>query len=365
MNQISTQQQGYNNISTALKSASATNRIATALGIDPTDEKAKAAVVPYASSVLIEIERNFGDSKKDMTGCVPDSIVRCVVDAARFKIMIDGRQHAHLVKYGQNATLQIGYRGFVHKIQEHLPDADFHYKAIFEGDTFTVNTKDGYDEYSHVIADPLEDDIKKLKGVYVAISYNKGDKHYQAVTVMSKNMINKIKSKAKQTFIWDEWYIEKAIVACIKRASKIHFAGIKELAEMVNFDNKTNFTPYANSSPEGQTATPFETMNKIKDEKEAKDAPIENETAVDDDTIDGTAETVIEDTPDQESLIDQESEGQMRQAIYKAISGIKDEESLNEFYTLYDGEIQELPAEDQKNINNTLNKTKERLGLNA
>lgn len=353
MNQLSVQQQGYQNISHALKSASATNRIAAALGIDPTDEKAKAAVVPYASSVLIEIERNFGDKKKDMTGCVPDSIVRCVVDAARFKLMIDGRQHAHLVKYGNNATLQIGYRGFVHKIQEHLKDCDFHYKAIFEGDTFKVDTKDGYDAYEHEIADPFNDNIDKLKGVYVAISYAKGDKKYQAVTVMSKNMINKVKSKAKQTFIWDEWYIEKAIVACIKRASKVHFAGIKELADMVNFDNKSNFTPYANASPEVHSSNPFETMNKIKEENAA---PVKEN-----DDIEGTAETV--DTDEENDLIDQAATNQMKEAIEKALSNIKNEEDLNEFYTLYDGEIKDMTDTDKTKISAQIKEIKERLDI--
>lgn len=267
MNQLTPQQEGYNNISHALKSEKATNRIAAALGIDLKDERAKAEVIPYTSSVLMEIERNFGDPKKDLSTCNPDSILQCVVDAARMKIMIDNRQHAHLIKYGNKASLQIGYRGYVHKLKEHFQDCDFSYGAIFEGDEFSVSSKDGFDTYTLNKKDPFCDDENLIKGVYVSISYLSGGEKRQKVSTISKNQINKIRGKAKQDFIWREWFIEKSIAAAIKRACKIHFASIKELRELGDYDNENHFKPFNNKPPEVVSDNPFETMNKISEEK--------------------------------------------------------------------------------------------------
>ena len=283
MNQLTSQQQGYNAISHALQSKQTTNRICNALGIDPNDDKAIAEAMPYASSVKMEIERNFGDGSKDMSTCQPESIVQCVVDAARYKLMIDGRQHAYLIKYGNKATLQIGYRGFLHKIKAHFPDACIHYKQIMEGDTFEISSEDGYDTYKHQIADALNDEYEKVKGVYVAISYKVGDKNMQAVTVMSKKMIDRVKSSANTSTIWNKWYIEKAIAACIKRACKVHFASIKELHEVINYDNSATFTPYNNRAPDVDTQNPFETMNQIKLEKQQDSVTPPNVVAVEGD----------------------------------------------------------------------------------
>jgi hypothetical protein len=55
---------------------------------------------------------------------------------------------------------------------------------------------------------------------------------------MSLAEINKIKGKAKQDSIWQEWFEEKAKVAIIRRACKIHFSGIQQIEQITEFDNQ-------------------------------------------------------------------------------------------------------------------------------
>ena len=268
MNQISQQRQlsNYELIIHSLRSEQTIGRLVLALGLDGSKDSLNEAR-QYASSVLMEIERNVGDSNKDLSNCTPNSIVQSMIDAARMRIFIDNRQHAYLIKYGNKATLQIGYRGYVHKIKEHFENADFHYGAIYEGDDLFVNTENGYDHYEVKKSDPFQDNEENLKGVYVAISFTVGGEKRQKLTVLSKNEIRKIRGKAKQDFIWKEWFIEKAYAAAIKRACKIHFASIKELKDLGDYDNENNFRTLNDTQPEVSAENPFETMNKINDEK--------------------------------------------------------------------------------------------------
>ena len=212
-----------------------------ALGYNADDEAGKKEAFKYAASVLAEVEKTAGDDKKDLTVCVPHSIAQTMIDAARFRVMIDARQHAHIVKYGKNATLQIGYRGYIAKLKEHYPDADFTVEPIFEGDKFSVSDDNGYQSYKMEKASPFGDNPEKMVGVFCCISYTNGDRKIQKITTMSKNEIGKVRKAAKQDFIWAQWFLEKAKVAVIKRACKVHFAAITGLQELIRYDNEHNF----------------------------------------------------------------------------------------------------------------------------
>ena len=204
-------------IDNALKSKAIIGRLTMALGYNADDEAGKKEAFKYAASVLAEVEKTAGDDKKDLTVCVPHSIAQTMIDAARFRVMIDARQHAHIVKYGKNATLQIGYRGYIAKLKEH------------------------YQSYKMEKASPFGDNPEKMVGVFCCIAYTNGDRKIQKITTMSKNEIGKVRKAAKQDFIWAQWFLEKAKVAVIKRACKVHFAAITGLQELIRYDNEHNF----------------------------------------------------------------------------------------------------------------------------
>lgn len=232
-----------------LTSPDVTNRLIVALGLPPNDEKAQSEAFRYASSVLAEIKKVDGDPKRSLSGCTPDSIVQAMVDAANFKLAIDGKQHAHLVKYGNNATLQIGYRGYIAKISEHFKDADFTAEAVFKGDVLAMSDNGGFQTYTLSKADAFADGWQNLQGVVVRLSYSKGGEKYQKVTAVSKSDLEKIRKSAKQDFVWNQWPIEKSKAAAIKRACKIQFADVMGLQEVIRYDNEMHFTPIADASP--------------------------------------------------------------------------------------------------------------------
>lgn len=245
MNQIqktnNNPQSGYQSISTILKTNQTLGRLGLALGIDATKKEHEKTLKEYASSVLMEVEKSMSDTKKDLSRCTPDSIVQCMIDSAKFKLKIDGRQHAHIVKYGNNATLQIGYRGFIAKIRDVIPSSDINAFPVYEGDDLSLSSENGFDTYSHKRKNPFASE-KDLSGVVGVLYYKKEGKEFQRVVAMSKDEINKIKGCAKQTFIWDKWFIEKAKVAVIKRLCKITFAEISDIQELVEYDNKENYS---------------------------------------------------------------------------------------------------------------------------
>lgn len=233
--------QALQTINNTIKSPAIMNRLAMALGYADaqSDPKGHAEARKYAASVLAEVERSYG-SKNDLTKCQPESVAQSMIDAAKFRLEIDGRQYAHLISYGGKATFQIGYRGFIAKIAEFYKDVDYTDGAIYEGDEFSISEKDGFAQYTLERKDPFADE-SKLVGVFVSISYTKGGRQFQKVATMNKVEIQKVRNCAKQKFIWDAWYVEKALVACIKRASKKQFQTVTGLQEMIRYDNDKNF----------------------------------------------------------------------------------------------------------------------------
>ena len=197
----------------------------------------------YVISVLNEIKKTANDDKKSLVNCTPDSIISAIKQACDLQLEIDGRQHCHLVKYGNNATLQVGYRGFIYAIKRAYPDANIDCKLVRKGDLFTVKSEGDTTTYSLEIKDPFADKAEIIGG-YCHISYTIGGRLVSFCETMSLAEINKIKGKAKQDFIWKEWFEEKAKVAIIRRACKIHFSGIQQIEQITEFDNKEQLAVY-------------------------------------------------------------------------------------------------------------------------
>ena len=203
----------------------------------------------YVISVLNEIRKTIGDNNKDLSKCTFLSIESSIKQACDLQLEIDGRQHCHLVKYNKNtgtkenqkwiseAQLQVGYRGFIYSIKRAYSDANIDCKLVHEGDLFVVKSEGDTTTYSLEIKDPFAKK-EKIIGGYCHISYTLGGRLVSFCETMSLAEINKIKGKAKQDSIWQEWFEEKAKVAIIRRACKIHFSGIQQIEKITEFDNQ-------------------------------------------------------------------------------------------------------------------------------
>ncbi len=191
----------------------------------------------FILSVLSEISKTASDPKKDLTKCTPESIVNAVKQACDLNLEIDSRQHCHLVKYGNTANLQVGFRGYIYALKRAYPDANIDCKIVYEGDDFAVKKEGDITTYSLGINNPFAKRDKVIGG-FCYISYTLNNRLISFCETMCLDEINKIKGCAKQTFIWDKWFEEKAKVAIIKRACKVHFSGINEIANITEYDNK-------------------------------------------------------------------------------------------------------------------------------
>ncbi len=191
----------------------------------------------YGTEIVAEIGKTRG-TDADLTACNPSSIVAAIKKACDLKLTIDGRQHCHLVRYGKDVNLQIGYRGFVYAIKRAYPDANIDVQLVYKGDEFKLIKEGDTTTYSLVRSNPFATE-QDIVGGFCYISYTVGDRLVSFCETMSLTEINKIKDCAKQDFIWKKWFEEKAKVAIIKRACKIHFSGINdEIQKISEFDNQ-------------------------------------------------------------------------------------------------------------------------------
>lgn len=231
-------------IADTIRAPETTGKLMLALGLNNQSDPAQLTEAKrYAASVLAEIEKMANDEKKkDILLCHPLSIVQTMIDAARFKLMIDGRQHCHLIKFKDTATLQIGYRAYLYKIKEAYHDADFVIEPIYEGDNLKIKDENGLQSYTLTKGEEVfRDGPDKLKGILFCVTYTDNGRLIRKVRAVSKARIERARSAAKQDFIWKSDYIEKAKAAAIKAACKHEFASLQALQDVIRYDNENNF----------------------------------------------------------------------------------------------------------------------------
>lgn len=204
----------------------------------------------YIQGVMMEVKKSVGKKTGDLSLCNPQSIVQAAIDAARMRVDIDGRQHAHLVAYGDKVSFQMGYRGYLAKIKEVYPDASFDIKLVFEGDELDIGTKDGVDYFNHKPKDPFNENMAQFKGILFAVTYAATGRLNSKVSIVPKSRIERARKAAKQDHIWSSDYFEKAKAAAIKAACKHMFASIQGLQELIQYDNERNFNVDAPAVPE-------------------------------------------------------------------------------------------------------------------
>lgn len=252
---------GFQSLRRDLATDGPIKRIGSALRLDPRVDEQRQEILRWMTTVLAEVEKTLGDDKKDLTACSTESFVQAMIDAATIGIPIDGRRLADLVPRGGAIQYQINTAGFVYLVGRYYDDANFKTGAVFEGDTFRVWTENGQDHYEHQVKSPFEDDLKKLQGIYVALSYSKGGVHYQKVERLSKSEIDKIKGKAKQNYIWNEWFLERAQTAALKRIAKRQFQTIMGIQEAIAYDNRQNFDMEKKLLPPPSAGTIIDNLN--------------------------------------------------------------------------------------------------------
>lgn len=199
--------------------------------------------IEYALSVYAEIAKSQG-TKNDLTKCTTDSTIMCMRSAAALRLSIDARQHIHLIaRWSKEASatvccLQIGFRGYLARLQEMLPGFSAQVECVYKGESVSVK-RDGFIEtISHERLDPFgQRNDADIIGVYAQISYDAGTARVSHVVTMNRVEIDKIRDIAKDQTFWNKWFAEKAKVACLRRACKLHFAAVTHDLDAADNDN--------------------------------------------------------------------------------------------------------------------------------
>lgn len=201
----------------------------------------KGTVEACVSGVISILQK----AERDKTGialwdCTPSSIASAIRDSIQHGIPIDGRGLAYLVREKFEARFTPGYKGYINRVCEFNPTADFQPGLVFKGETFKVSRKDGIDTYEHEVLKPFPskaDMDTQLVGAYCYLSYSKGGRFYAKLERMSFDDIVRIRNKAKTLNVWNEWFSEQIIKSVVRRATKIPFASVVASLDAVDNDN--------------------------------------------------------------------------------------------------------------------------------
>lgn len=172
------------------------------------------------------------DPTTKLQECSPASIKTAIIDSATLGLYVNNLQHAHLIarwnakKGVQEASLQIGYRGYLYKLNQRLKNVDVQVYIVENPEDFSFVTEDGYAKVTFSPKNPFFDKYAEAAGAFCHITYMVGEEKKSVVEVLPQSEIIKIRAAAKTQKFWDKWAGEKIKVAAIRRACKHRFASI-------------------------------------------------------------------------------------------------------------------------------------------
>lgn len=179
--------------------------------------------------------------------CSPESIALAAYDAATLGLPVNKLGLAWLVPFGNEAKLQIGYRGYIQLVIESGFVLDVSAECVYENDRFRY-VLGSHPNIEH------EASIRKPRGNFIAVYsiarlVNGVLKH----VVMSKTQVDHIRSKSRSASSgpWTTDYDEMAKKTVIKRLCKLLPYNLPnlhkiELATEIEARNQEPTISYAN-----------------------------------------------------------------------------------------------------------------------
>ena len=185
---------------------------------------------------------NFQKNQK-LLKCTGMSIMQCIIQAVELGFEPGGPlKHAHLVPFGAECQLVIGFQGFADLAYRSGRVASINAEAVYEGDIY--EEEGGLEpKLRHVKMDGPRDP-KRLTRVYCVVKLKDGASVYQSMTRAEVDVIyhrtpayrNQEKYGKKKDTPWDTDYGEMAKKTVLKRTMKLVPQSV-ELAQALDFDN--------------------------------------------------------------------------------------------------------------------------------
>lgn len=147
-------------------------------------------------------------------GCSQSSLFECIIQLATLNLEPDTPlQHAHLIPYSKNCTLQLGYRGLLELVKRTGKVSHVEARAVFEGDDFSYAF--GLDPV--LLHTPRGNtDPKEITHAYCVVVFNTGMKKFDVMTIDELARIE----KTTRGNVWKEHRAEMVKKTVIKRCLK-------------------------------------------------------------------------------------------------------------------------------------------------
>ena len=182
---------------------------------------------------FLQIAVNATVSNPALANCNKASFLNCLMKLAQIGIDPDGR-NAHIIPYGNVATLVIDYKGFVTLAYDSPKVSKVEAFIVYEKDICRMLNG----EIIHEVRNPFEDRGAMI-GAYAMCQFTDGTKKFEP---MSKAQIDAIRarSRAKNSGPWVTDYEEMAKKTVFKRLQK-WLPVTPRLKAAIEMDNESEF----------------------------------------------------------------------------------------------------------------------------
>jgi len=178
--------------------------------------------------------------------CTKESVASVILQAAQWGLMPDGH-HAHLIPYGNDATLQFDYKGILALVMRSGEVAHIHADIVCQNDKYRFNL--GKVE-EHVV--DLSKDRGEAYAVYAMVRFKDGE---TAAIQMSKAEVEAIRkaSRSGSSGPWATYPMEMWKKTAFKRLAKWLPRLPRDVQEAIRKDNEAE---YGQRTVEGQAVQP-------------------------------------------------------------------------------------------------------------
>ena len=171
---------------------------------------------------LVRVAITAMQTNPKLFGCTQRSLVGSILQSCQLGLEPDGMLgHAYLIPYGSNATLQIGYRGFIDLAHRSGKVSGISAEVVHEKDEFEIEL--GTNRHIKHVANYEERDkdpgMKNATGVYAVVKFKDGHQDFEYLT---KAQVEDIRhsSKMGDSGPWVTYWVEMARKTAIRKLAK-------------------------------------------------------------------------------------------------------------------------------------------------
>lgn len=152
--------------------------------------------------------------KPELLNYDPASLCSCIIEAAALGLDIDSRGLAYFVPFGNRVNLIIGYKGFIELAYRSGRVSSIYAEVVCQNDHF---------EYEMGLTPKLKHtpalgERGQMLAVYAVAKVAGTDPMF---VVLSNSEVNKVRSTAKTSKVWDQWPEAMAKKTAIRRLAKM------------------------------------------------------------------------------------------------------------------------------------------------